>query len=277
MVHGSWKNEKVGTALVAVLVRVRTGTSPVPTRKQCIGVKLDISIVALIAGVFSIGLAIVAIWQANHHRDQSDRLNRDTTEKLSRIEAFATSTKEDAFKELEKWGDFARAGGKASYEAEKAKEEELRKLKDEIRATTSTEINKVLQTVESKFSSSSQTSTISDIKKEFEELKKQIGKIQDRSLVQIKRLDIEQKFKYVWTKLKTQQKALLIKASDDPHITEEDLAMAGMSGGLRLDNYLKWFIAEGVIDNFLIVTPGLRYQLELSREFREFLQNIKKA
>jgi hypothetical protein len=232
---------------------------------------LDISIVALIASIVSICLAFFAVWQANHHRDKSDKLNRDTTEKLARIEAFATSTKEDAFAEIRRWGDFARAGGKAMEEAEKAKEEEIRKLKEEIQAITSAEINKALQTIESKLGSSAEASTISEIKKQFDELKKEIGKIQDRSLVQIKKLDIEQKFKYVWVKLKTQQKALLIKASHNPHITEEDLAMAGMSGGTRLHNYLQWFIAEDVLDNFSIVTPGLRYRLELSRDFREFL------
>ena len=138
--------------------------------------------VALIASIFSIALAILAIWQANHHRDQSDKLNRDTTEKLARIEAFATSIKEDAFGEIKRYGDFWRAGGKGSEEIEKAKEDELRKLKDEIRATTSTEINKVLQTVESKLSSSAAASTISDIRKEFEELKKEIAKIQDKAV-----------------------------------------------------------------------------------------------
>ena len=143
--------------------------------------------VALIVGIVSIGLAIVAIWLAIHHKDQSDKLNRDTTEKLARIEAFATSTKEDAFKELERWGDFARAGGKAMEEAEKAKEEEIKKLKEEIETTTSAQINKVLQTVEGKLNSSTQTSTISEIKKEFEELKKGIGEIQDNAVVETAR------------------------------------------------------------------------------------------
>jgi len=124
--------------------------------------------VALIASVFSIGLAIVAIWLAIHHKDQSDKLNRDTAEKLARIEAFATSIKEDAFGEIKRYGDFWRAGGKAWEEAEKAKEKELRKLKDEI------------QMVGNKLSSLKEAPDISEIKKEFERLKLELRESQGR-------------------------------------------------------------------------------------------------
>jgi ribosomal protein S20 len=189
---------------------------------------LDISIVALIVGIVSICLAFFAIWQANHHRDQSDKLNRDTTEKLARIEAFATSTKEDAFAEVRRWGEFARAGGKGFEEAEKAKEEEIKKLKEEIQTTTSAEINKVLQTVESKLNSSTQASTISEIKQEFEELKKEIGKIQDKAVVNTNKADKRSRIRTILANVSPSAKAMLRAIAQNPGWTKiEDLQQLG--------------------------------------------------
>lgn len=181
---------------------------------------MDINIVALIASIVSIVLAFFAIWQANHHRDQSDKLNRDTTEKLARIEAFATSTKEDAFAEIRRWGDFARAGGKAFEEAEKAKEEEIRKLKDAIQATTSAEINKVLQTVENKLSSSTESSTIAEIKNEFDDLKKEISKIQEKAVADIKQTEKMPKIFYVLGLASPQEIDILKAIAHNPDWTK---------------------------------------------------------
>jgi hypothetical protein len=230
--------------------------------------------VALIASIVSIILAFFAIWQANHHRDQSDRLNRDTTEKLARIEAFTTSTKEDAFKELERWGDFARAGGKASEEVEKAKEDELRKLKDEIQSMTQTEINKVLQTVENKISSSTGTSTISEIKKEFEELKKEIGKIQEKGLGQIKRLEIQKKFNSFWLSLTETQRDLLTKAVIQPNISSFELERVGISPGISFIDFVERLRQEDVLDWVVRTDPGW-YLIRLTPAFREFLETQK--
>jgi hypothetical protein len=226
--------------------------------------------VALIASLFSIALAIVALWQANHHRDQSDKLNRDTTEKLSRIEAFATSTKEDAFKELERWGDFARAGGKASEEAEKAKEEEMKKLKAEIQATTSVEINKVLQTVESKLSSSTQASAITEIKKQFEELKKEIGKIQEKGLGEVKKIESEEKFKRFWHSLTVKQRDLLVKAAKHQDISAVELQEAGISP--------KTLFNEDVVSKFWAIRTksGPAFHIEPTSEFIQFLRSMEK-
>jgi alanyl-tRNA synthetase len=186
-----------------------------------------VEVVALIASIVSIALAFFAIWQANHHRDQSDKLNRDTTEKLARIEAFATSTKEDAFAEIRKWGDFARAGGKASEEVEKVKEEELRKLKDELQSTTSAEINKVLQTIEAKLSSSTQASTISEIKKEFEELKKEISKIQEKAVVETAEAEKRRRISTVLAKATPSDKAILRAMAQNQWTKLRDLVKSG--------------------------------------------------
>lgn len=189
---------------------------------------MDINTVALITSIVSIVLAFFAIWQANHHRDESDKLNRDTTEKLVRIEAFATSTKEDAFKELEKWGDFARTGGKASEEAEKAKEQEMRKLKEEIQTATSAEINKVLQTVEKKLGSSTETSTISIIKKEFEELKKGIEKIQEKTVVDTNKAEKRSRILALVANVTPSELAILKAMAHNPGWTRiEDLKKSG--------------------------------------------------
>lgn len=236
---------------------------------------MDISIVALIASVVSICLAFFAIWQANHHRDKSDKLNRDTTEKLARIEGFATSTKEDAFAEIKRWGDFARAGGKASEEAENAKEEEMRKLKDEIQATTSAEINKVLQTVEAKLSSSGETSTISEIKKEFEDLKEDIVKIQEKGLKEIERLKSEKKLMRYWPSLPREQKNLLAKAAKNPHLCAKDLERAGMRMGSELFNFISRVLDQGFIREFYRQADDL-YIMTVTPMFREFLEIIEK-
>jgi len=150
-----------------------------------------VEVIALIAAIVSIILAGFAIWQANHHRDQSDKLNRDTTEKLARIEAFATSTKEDAFEEIRRWGDFARAGGKVVEEAQKAKEEAVKNIKDEIEASITEQINRALQAVESKIGSSAGAPALNAIKREFEELKNEMRKIQDRAVAGVE--DAEKK------------------------------------------------------------------------------------
>ncbi len=232
-------------------------------------------IVALIASIVAIFLAFFAIWQANHHRDQSDKLNRDTTEKLARIEAFATSTKEDAFKELERWGDFARSGGKASEEVEKAKEEEIRKLKDEMQATTSAEINKVLETVESKLKSFTQPSTISEIKKEFEELKKQLEKIQLDGLGEIKKQEIEKKFWLFWLVLPLERQELLVKAMKDPIISKEAWERAGFTNRIEVTLFGYRLIHEGIVAEALWIEPGVRYQIKLTPSFRQFLESVK--
>jgi len=237
-------------------------------------------IVALIASIVSIVLAFFAIWQANHHRDQSDKLNRDTTEKLARIEAFATSTKEDAFKELERWGDFARAGGKASEEAEKAKEEEMKKLKDEIQASTSAEISKVLQTVESKLSSTTETSTISEIKTQFEELKKEIGRIQAKGLGKVKRLESEEKFKASWLSFPIEKRELLVKlfkGSDHLRVSEDELAkygIHGIMGVLQLADFFRPLFSSKFVVGVGNNLDGT-YDIILSRKLVEFLKGVK--
>jgi hypothetical protein len=207
--------------------------------------------VALIASIVSIFLAFFAIWQANHHRDQSDKLNRDTTEKLARIEAFATSIKEDAFGEIKRYGDFWRAGGKVSEEVEKAKEGEIRRLKDEIQATTSAEINKVLQTVESKLSSSTEASTISEIKKEFADLKEDIVKIQEEGLREIERLKNEKKlctigYRYQWNKETCLKKRPRIRRFHLRTLKERD-----SQGGSNFGTSLVRFWIKGSFGSFM--------------------------
>jgi len=234
--------------------------------------------VALIASLFSIALAIVALWQANHHRDQSDKLNRDTTEKLARIEASATSIKEDAFGEIKKYGDFWRAGGKASEEAEKAKEEELKKLKEEIQTTTSAEINKVLKTVESKLSSSTQASTISEIKKEFEELKKEVTRIQEKGLGEVTRLESEEAFKAFWLSLPIEKRkwfVKLFKGSEHLHVSKDELAKLGIFYPWQLEEFLAPLfrsrfpvgLSSNLDGSYDIIIP--------SREFVEFMKGVK--
>ena len=145
-----------------------------------------INYITLLVGITSIVLAIIAIWLVIAFKKQSDDINRDTTGKLARIEAFAKMTKEDAFIELSKWGDFARTGGKLSEEVEKIKEKELEKLKDELRNSTSQQINKLLQTVESRLNVSAKASDIAKIRNEFKDLKKDISEIQDKAVSSVK-------------------------------------------------------------------------------------------
>jgi hypothetical protein len=137
--------------------------------------------VSLIASIVAIILAFFAIWQANEYKKQSDKLNRDTTEKLARIEAFATMTKEDAFSELSKWNELARKG---FIIFEEFKEEKLNQLIQELHDRTAREIDKVWGLVEKKLKESlSKTvtkSTLDDIKSEFEELRIEIAKIQGK-------------------------------------------------------------------------------------------------
>jgi hypothetical protein len=229
-----------------------------------------VNTVALIASFVSIALAFIAIWLAIHHKDQSDRLNRDTTEKLARIEAFATSIKEDAFGEIKRYGDFWRAGGKVSEEAEKAKEEEIKKLKDELRASTSEQINKVLQTVESKLSSSTESSAIAEIKKEFGDLKKEIGRIQEKGLGEVKRIESEEKFKRFWHSLAVKQRDLLVKASKHQDISAVELQEAGISP--------KALFNEDVLSKFWAnrIKSGPAFHIELTSEFIQFLRSMEK-
>jgi polyhydroxyalkanoate synthesis regulator phasin len=181
-----------------------------------------VKITALIASIVSICLAFFAIWQANHHRDQSDKLNRDTTEKLARIEAFATSTKEDAFAEIRRWGDFARRGGTAWEEADRIKEEEIRKLRDELQAATSAEINRALQAVESKLSPSTGTSDISDLKREFESLKQEIAKIQDKAVTETKQAERRSRIQFVLGNASTDELTILKAVCRNPNWTTHE-------------------------------------------------------
>ncbi len=239
------------------------------------------NIVALIASFVSIALAFFAIWQANHHRDQSDKLNRDTTEKLARIEAFATSIKEDAFGEIKRYGDFWRAGGKASEEAEKAKEEQMKKLKDEIEATTSAEISKVLQTVESKLSSSTEVSAISEIKREFGELKKEVTRIQEKGLAEFKRIESEEKFKRFWDSLGVKQKELLVKAVKNRFISDDEFEEAGISGFNELRSFVEQLLSADAfseMDRAKQIIGGKSnsgYDFRLTPAFRQFLKLMK--
>jgi len=235
---------------------------------------VDISIVALIASVFSIGLAIVAIWQANHHRDQSDKLNRDTTEKLARIEAFATSVKEDAFGEIKRYGDFWRAGGKVSEEAEKVTERELRKLKDELQATTSNRLDKVLQTVESKLNFSAGNTFISEIRKEFEELKEKLAEIQEKGLGEIKRLEIEKKFKPLWLSLSREQRDLLVKAAKEQDISHEELKRAGISSPVESIKFLWRLFQGGVVFQIGRGKSNKGLEITTTTEFEEFVKSM---
>jgi polyhydroxyalkanoate synthesis regulator phasin len=246
---------------------------------------LDINTVALIASIVSICLAFFAIWQANHHRDQSDKLNRDTTEKLARIEAFATSIKEDAFGEIKRYGDFWRAGGKASEEVKKAKEEEMKKLKEEIHATTSTEINKVLQTIESKLSSSTQASAISEIKEKFEELKKQIGKIQEKGLekglADAKRLERENEFKDFLQSLGEKERELVnALARETSNILIIDNDMFDKLGVSTISdkriNFLSCFARPGIIESFGYDYFNKRAKIIFDSEFAQFIRGIHK-
>jgi polyhydroxyalkanoate synthesis regulator phasin len=274
---------------VAVLVRVRTGTTlslhENAKQSSCSDefaeVKLDISIVALIASIVSICLAFFAIWQANHHRDQSDKLNRDTTEKLARIETFATSIKEDAFGEIKRYGDFWRAGGKISEEAEKAKEEKLTKLKDEIQGLTQAEINKVLQTVESKLSLSTQASAISEIKEEFEELKKQIGKIQEKGLADAKRLERENELKNFLQSLGVRERKLinaLAKQSSNVLIINNDmldkLGVSTMSD--ERINFFGSFLGPGIAEAWSYNHLNKCVKITFDPEFAQFIRSIHK-
>ena len=237
--------------------------------------------VALITSFVSIALAFFAIWQANHHRDQSDKLNRDTTEKLARIEAFATLTKEDAFAEIKRWGDFARAGGKASEEVEKVREEELRKLKEEMQATTSAEINKVLQTIENKLRTSIQPSAISDVKKEFEELKKEIGKIQEKGLADAKRLEREKEFKNFLQSLGERERELVnALAKETSNILIIDNEMFDKLGVSTISdkriNFLNCFSRPGIIESFGYEHFNKRAKIIFDPEFAQFIRGILK-
>lgn len=235
--------------------------------------------IALIASIVSIIIAFFAIWQANHHRDQSDKLNRDTTEKLARIEACATSTKEEAFEEIRRWGDFARAGGKGLEEAEKAKEEDLRKLKEDIQATTAEEINKVLQTVESKLSSSTGASTISEIKKEFEELKKEMGRIQVKGITAAKKLERESKFRNYYQSLEAKQKELLKslkKQSSNILIIDNDM-LRHLGISTEHDERIQLigvFLVRDIAYSAKFAED--RITIEFNPEFAEFLKNNNK-
>lgn|GEM_PF-1393125 len=161
--------------------------------------------IALIAAIVSIILAGFAIWQANHQRDQSDKLNRDTTEKLARIEACATSTEEDAFAELKETYGWLRAGGKVAKGLEQAKENEVSRIK----TIAQEEINKVLEEVEDKLRTSGQDKTISDIEREFQQLKREIGQIQDKTVVGVQKAEKKSKVLGLLGALSVEEKAVL--------------------------------------------------------------------
>jgi len=233
-----------------------------------------VEVVALIVGIVSICLAFFAIWQANHHRDQSDKLNRDTTEKLARIEAFATSTKEDAFDELKKWSEFARTGGKALEEAEKATERELRKLKDELQTTTADQLNKVLETVESKLNTLGQPSFISEIRTQFENLKEEIAKTQEKGLAQIRRLEIERKFVPLWLSLSEEQRELLVKVAKGQKISHDDLETAGVAKPGDLAKFVWRLFKGGMPFQIAFSKPHGKFEVSSSPEFDEFLEHM---
>jgi len=228
--------------------------------------------VSLIASVVAIILAFFAIWQAHEHKKESDKLNRDTTEKLSKIEAFATMTRDDAFAEIKRWGDFARAGGKDVEEAEKAKKEELKKLKIELEKTTAEQINKVLKSVEDSVSSSSTTTAITEIRKEFEELKNEIGKIQEKGLGEVKRLDVKEKFNRLWHSLTMKQKKLLVKISNNPDVSQQDLELAGLSRDSMLFAFFNDLRGIGALRAAYSV-DGTNFCILLTDDFKEFVLN----
>jgi len=237
--------------------------------------------VSFILSIVAIILAFFAIWQANHHRDQSDKLNRDTTEKLARIEASATSTKEDAFAEIRRWGDFARAGAKASEEVEKVKEEELKKLKEELRNMASDQINKVLQTVEGRLSATAETSDISEIRKEFEELKREIAKIQEKGLGEARKLDLKRKFSDYWSVLTEPERDFLRRLSVTQIISPQALDKVGLSSEDEIDFFLHELDKHDVITGVGFIKSAFedkitKYLLQLTPEFEEFLRMLKK-
>jgi polyhydroxyalkanoate synthesis regulator phasin len=230
-----------------------------------------VEIVALIAGIVSIVLAGFAIWQANHHRDQSDKLNRDTTEKLARIEAFATSTKEDAFEEIRRWGDFARAGGKAFEEAQKAKDEAVKNIKDEIEASTTEQINRALQAVESKISSSAGASAVEAIKREFEELKKEIRKIQDRAVAGVENAEKKRAISGLLGTLSVEEKAVLREIARFDSAREIGLILGGFKRPEVLGALAKaGSLAERVIRIQKDGTEFVSYSLD--KDLREALR-----
>ena len=169
--------------------------------------------ISLIANILAIILAILAIWLAIEHKKQSDRLNKDTTEKLARIEAFATMTKEDAFRELGKWGDAAREGRILGGGEGKETKETLEKLKKELQETTRKEIDEKIALAEKKIEQSvadvTKVSTIAEMKKEFQTLKEEMSKIQQRSA--IKAIDLEKRIRLEELKkrLSPEQKEIL--------------------------------------------------------------------
>ena len=117
-------------------------------------------IAALVASAVAVILGFFAVWQAEHHREISDKLNRETMAKLASIEVSTASTEEYAFRI---WG-----------EIEKAKGEEMKKLKDEMHASISAEFDK---------------NPKSETGKQFNELERAILKILDKAIVEAEKVD----------------------------------------------------------------------------------------
>jgi len=139
----------------------------------------------------------------------------------------------------------------------------------------------VLQTVESKLGSFTEPSAFSEIKKQFEELKKEIGNIQEKGLGQIERLKIQEKFNAFWLSLSERQRHLLAKTVKDPFISDEELKEAGISGHNEFHRFVEQLLSADAISGVdtVIRTIGGKsdagYNLRLKREFRQFLKLVK--
>lgn len=186
-----------------------------------------ISYVALFTGIASIILAIIAIWLAIAFKKQSDDINRDTTQKLARIEAFASSTKEDAFAELSKWSEFVRKGGMKDL----AEEETLRRLLKELTVTTRKEIDGGIAVVEERIEQSltnvAKSSTLTEIKKDFQTLKDEMSKIHERNITQALEWRKQIRFEYWWRIYTAKQKGIVKVMLGNPKTSTADLEQMG--------------------------------------------------
>ena len=113
-------------------------------------------------------------------------------------------------------------------EAERAKEEEVKKIRDEIEASTSAQINRALQAVESKISSSAGASSIEGIKSEFEALKKEMRKIQDRAVTEVEDAEKKRAISGMLGTLSVGEKAILrMIAEESGDVAEYGLGLQG--------------------------------------------------
>lgn len=206
--------------------------------------ELTISYVALFAGIASIILAIIAIWLAIAFKKQSDDINRDTTEKLAKIEAFAMMTKEDTFGELSKWMDYARKGGVTGRGEEK---ETLEKLKQELQEATKKEIDNKIALVEKKIEQSLSgvtreasiaDSAVLEIKREFQNFKEEMSNIQQRNVTQAIGLGKKIRLEEAKNRLSSGQKKMLKTMLDNPKLRLPDLEAMGYDRG----DYIKIFV-----------------------------------